>query len=588
MYSNQLRVTGLSGIDTEEMIDSLMKTERVKVDRVEQDKHLLAWQQEILNSLNKEFANFILNTRKSFGLSSTTSTGRLIPNSYESLTWVRKATSTNESIGTVDVSAKAINGTYDVNVKKLAKGVNLASSESISRGDKSNIKDQFELGDANKIEFNINGKRFIFGTLEFEDELGEDDIYVDKDLSSISLNTVVKTINSSGIGVSAVYDSNIDRLFLQTTNTGEEAKLVIDVDQDSKGADFINKLKLNGSFYKKENDGTVKFIENNHYTIGDKLIGQNAMIDFNGANDIEISSNQFTINGIAFNLKDTGKFNVTIETNVDEFYEKVEEFVEEYNKIVETTNMLLTQERYRDYRPLTAEQKKEMDKKDIELWEDKAKSGLLRNNTIISKTMGNMRNGLYKEVENVTGSYKFITEIGISTEKFARGSAGGKLEINEYKLKQAIMEDPDGVLELLFKEADYSSGVLKDVNPFTNDGELTRGQLEEKRKQSGLITRLYDNLIMGMQEIIHKAGTGNEASLYRNVKTNMLIEFVTKHGSISSLDENMNKMKEKIDDLNYSLIRKENYYYAKFSAMETAIARMNQQSMWLTQQFMSS
>ncbi len=34
------------------------------------------------------------------------------------------------------------------------------------------------------------------------------------------------------------------------------------------------------------------------------------------------------------------------------------------------------------------------------------------------------------------------------------------------------------------------------------------------------------------------------------------------------------------------LFRKENAYYAKFAAMEKAIARMNQQSAWMMQQFM--
>ena len=38
MY-NTMRITGLaSGIDTEEMIESLMRAERVKVDKVEQDR----------------------------------------------------------------------------------------------------------------------------------------------------------------------------------------------------------------------------------------------------------------------------------------------------------------------------------------------------------------------------------------------------------------------------------------------------------------------------------------------------------------------------------------------------------------------
>ncbi|NLW41290.1 MAG: flagellar hook protein, partial [Tissierellia bacterium] len=75
MYNN-MRITGLaSGIDTEEMIRSLMAVERVKVNRVEQDRQILLWRQEMYNNLNKDFANFILNTRKMFGLTSVNRDG---------------------------------------------------------------------------------------------------------------------------------------------------------------------------------------------------------------------------------------------------------------------------------------------------------------------------------------------------------------------------------------------------------------------------------------------------------------------------------------------------------------------------------
>ncbi len=46
MY-NTMRITGLaSGIDTEEMIQQLMQAERIKVNRVEQDKQIALWRQE--------------------------------------------------------------------------------------------------------------------------------------------------------------------------------------------------------------------------------------------------------------------------------------------------------------------------------------------------------------------------------------------------------------------------------------------------------------------------------------------------------------------------------------------------------------
>lgn len=570
MYNN-LRITGLaSPFDTEEMVGKLMETEKVKLNRVEQDKQLLVWKREAYNDLNKDFANFILNTRKEFGLTTTTSTGAMVSNSYEKLTWVKSATSSNESVGTVSTTAKAMSGSYNVEVEQLAEGVKMASSSNITveGGTKDNLASQFGLNEGDVIKFSIDTKN---GTKEFEFT------------GSQSINDVVKTINNAkvevgegdnkkevSLGVRAVYDANIDRFFFQTEDTGKEAELSIKAD-DEGSKKFINGLKLN-------HDG-------NAYVIGEKYNGQNAIINFDGAKGIEIGSNQFTINGMDFNIKSKGSFTTTVDTDIDAFYEKIEKFVEEYNKLVEKSNLLLTQKKHRSYQPLTADQKKEMDKKDIELWEEKAKSGVLRSDELISRTMRNSRTWMYENIEGVEGSFKHLTEIGISTEKFSQGSLGGKLSIDEIKLKEAIRKDADGVLELLFKSPDYGKGELEGVTSYKSDRELSSEQLQAKRKQSGIVTRLYDNLILGMQDIINKSGIGDDSNLYRNVKSNMLIDFVTKHSSISMIDKDVMKLESKIDDLNVYLFEKENHYYSKFAAMEKALSRMNQQSMWLMQQF---
>ncbi|MSS43358.1 flagellar filament capping protein FliD [Anaerosalibacter bizertensis] len=575
MYNN-LRITGLaSPFDTEEMVGKLMETEKVKLNRVEQDKQLLVWKREAYNDLNKDFANFILNTRKEFGLTTTTSTGAMVSNSYEKLTWVKSATSSNESVGTVSTTAKAMSGSYNVEVEQLAEGVKMASSSNITveGGTKDNLASQFGLDEGDVIKFSIDTKN---GTKEFEFT------------GSQSINDVVKAINNAkvevgegdnkkevSLGVRAVYDANIDRFFFQTEGTGTDTWIKID-----------DKSVIDGKNGFIEGDNSLLKLNTNQKSDSEgKYRGKNARINFDGAEGIEIGSNQFTINGMDFNIKSIGSFTATVDTNIDAFYEKVEKFVEEYNKLVEKSNLLLTQKKYRDYLPLTADQKKEMDKKDIELWEEKAKSGLLRSDELISRTMRNSRTWMYENIEGVEGSFKHLTEIGISTEKFSQGSLGGKLSIDEIKLKEAIRKDADGVLELLFKSPDYGKGELEGVTSYKSDRELSSEQLQAKRKQSGIVTRLYDNLILGMQDIINKSGIGDDSNLYRNVKSNMLIDFVTKHSSISMIDKDVMKLESKIDDLNVYLFEKENHYYSKFAAMEKALSRMNQQSMWLMQQF---
>lgn len=162
--STNLRITGLmSGLDTESMIESLMKAERVKVDTLKQDRQLVLWRQEMYNNLNKEFANFIINTRKNFGLTYTTSTGIFLSNSYKNLSWVKRVTSSDTSIASVSASGIPFDGIYRVNVEKIAQGVSMVSGSNIG-GD---LKDILaSLGEDDEIRFTIathkGEKEFVF------------------------------------------------------------------------------------------------------------------------------------------------------------------------------------------------------------------------------------------------------------------------------------------------------------------------------------------------------------------------------------------------------------------------------------------
>ncbi|NLX62346.1 MAG: flagellar filament capping protein FliD [Tissierellia bacterium] len=609
-----LRITGImSGIDTESMIESLMEAERVKLERVKQDRQLLIWRQEMYNDINKSFANFILNTRKLFGLTTVTSTGAFLPNSYVNLSWVKKATSSDPAKVAVSSTGGAFDGSYSIEVEQLAEGVSMVSKEEIGGVEDGKLKTIAQLmGDNGEdhIKFSINGKIIAMGKYDLDeesnyvifgqnkegqnilvdaegylvikDEDGDEYVYVDakgdpleegkekqlvkvinKSLSELTLRDLTREINSiSGLGIRASYDSNIDRFFLQTRETGEDASILIE--DISNGQAFIDKLKLRVSHLRYKEGDNIVVVEDTgeDLKLGREYVGQDAIIHFNGAENIRSSSNTLTVGGITLNLlsktEEGQPIKITVSTDVDAVVDKIKEFIDEYNKLVDQVNDLISQKRYYDYKPLTEAQKKEMDDKEIELWEERAKSGLLRNDEILERTIQGIRASLY---EKFYGVFKFITELGITTEEYSFGSAGGRLVIkNEERLRQAIANDAEGVMELLFKEkSEENKGVL--------------------------VTRIYNQLILGMEDIIKKSGTGDNANLYRNVKSTILLDFVTEYGSISLLDRNIAEYNNRIDDLNNLLIDRENYYYSKFAALETALSRMNAQSMWLMQQF---
>lgn len=560
-----LRIGGLaSGMDIDQIVSDLMKAERTKLDKLEQDKTIIVWKQEAFNTINKDLANFILDTKKEFGLTLTTSNGTLINKSVSSLDWVKKATSSNTDIVEVNARTDAVNGTYAVKVSQIAKNWTSGSEGKITRdvnGSTNNLATQFNLADSDTINFTIttnNGSITINKT----------------NLSSVSINDIVDEINEANIGVTAIYDSSIDRFFLQTKETGVDNTIKITDSSVLTNGDssFITGTTSTLKLKYLDDTGTSQYI-----TDGNTYTGQNAIIDFGAAQNIEQSFNQFTINGINFDLKSTGDITVTVSTDIESVYEKIESFVDKYNEFIIKINDKLSEERYRDYRPLTKEQKEEMSEKEIELWEERAKSGLIKGDMILQRTLYSIRGGMYQEVEGVSSSFAQLVEIGITTEAYFGGSKGGRLVIDENKLKEAILEDVDGVIQLLFKEPSSDLNVA--------DSELTASQIQQKRKESGLIRRLYDNIIVGMKDIINKAGTGDNAELFRSVNSSILIDFVTEYGSISMLDKDITNYDERIDNMNDYLTKVEDRYWRKFTALEKAIQQMNQQSLWLMQQF---
>lgn len=575
-----IQIGGLaSGLDTDAIVKELMQAEQVRVDKVEQDKTLAEWTRDAYNDINQKFAEFIISTRESFGLTDSSS-GVLLNKSVSSLKWIKGANSSNATVAQVSARADAVNGTYQINVKQLATNWSAASGGAISEnaihGDRSNLQSQFALEENDKIHFEIATKNksievFIDNItgiesnsyVQIKDKEGNiiNRIDLEGDTSNISLSDLVKQINQTNIGVTAIYDETIDRFFLQTSETGLENTIqIIEYDVDGvpiSGGGFFDKLNL-----QHNNNGKIENI-----ILNTQYAGQNAIIDFGAAQNISQSSNQFTVNNIHFDLKSTGLTTVMVSTNEDAVIEKITDFVDKYNDLVEEVNKLLSQKRYREYPPLTKAQRDEMKEKEIELWEEKAKSGLLRNDSIIHRTLQRMRSGLYEKVQGMEGDLDALTKIGITTQTYSSGSAGGKLTIDEKKLREAIRKDVDGVIQLLFKQPDPS--ITEET---------------EKRENTGLISRLYGDLITGMKEIIAKAGPGDDSELYRNVNSSMLIDFVTNQSSISMLDKNIINYEKRILDLERRFKDIESRYWSQFTAMEKALASMNAQSNWLYQQ----
>ncbi|MEL4024112.1 flagellar filament capping protein FliD [Lysinibacillus endophyticus] len=241
-------------------------------------------------------------------------------------------------------------------------------------------------------------------------------------------------------------------------------------------------------------------------------------------------------------------------TNVDEIITKIKEFVNTYNGLVKDLNNLTKESKYRDYQPLTAAQRKEMEESEIELWEKKAKSGLLRGDSIIQNGLSSMRSLIYESQPGVVNTkYNTLYSIGITSSK--NYLEGGTLEIDEAKLRKALEEDPDAVATL------FNNSKGKEKDTITIDG------VSKEADTRGYLQKLRDSFDKIQVKIEERAGrstmTENQFTLGKYLK---------------DVNKRIDSWQEKLMDI-------ESRYWRQFSAMESMINKANNQSAMLMGQF---
>lgn len=250
----------------------------------------------------------------------------------------------------------------------------------------------------------------------------------------------------------------------------------------------------------------------------------------------------------------TNPVTMTSSTNVDEIMTKVKEFVSTYNGFIKDLTDQTKQPKYRDYQPLTELQKKEMEAKDIENWETRAKSGLLRNDSIITSGLSSLRGLVYQTNHAVTNQkYNALYTIGIGTSKDY--NSGGTLEIDETKLRKALEEDPDAVVQLLTMSGEKSATITK-ADGTTDKGD-TRGFMRKIRDEMDAIEKKIDE----------RAGRGSMTE--------------TQY----TLGKYLRNVNQSLDAWKDKLIKIEDRYWKQFGAMESMINKANSQSASLMSQY---
>lgn len=264
-----------------------------------------------------------------------------------------------------------------------------------------------------------------------------------------------------------------------------------------------------------------------------KVDGCDAEITMNGAKFTSMS-NTFTINGLTFDALETTTNEVTITTteDTDGIYNMIKNFFSEYNKLINEMDSLYNADAAKGYDPLLSEEKKELSDSEVEEWEKKIKDSLLRKDSTLSTVSDAMKTILMQGVE-VNGKQMYLSDFGINTLGYFTAPEN---ERNAYHI------DGDADDSSTSKETDVLKAMVA-ADPDTVTAFFTK-----------LSNKLYDSLTEKMS-----ATTMSSAFTVYNDKQ--------MKSDYESYAEKISKQEEKLNDLIDS-------WYKKFSAMETALAKL--------------
>ena len=328
------------------------------------------------------------------------------------------------------------------------------------------------------------------------------------------------TIDAEG---KAVADPGNANLIAEVDSENATIKSNSDAAIDAKVAYSVNMLKeiQNGSLTSSKDAARVT--------------GKDATIILNKATYTS-NTNNFAINGLTITAeaKTDSEITITTNTDTDAVYDSIKDFFKEYNALIKSMDEAYNASSSKGYEPLTSDEKEALSEDEVKEWEKKIKDSLLRKDATLGSASSSMKNLMAQSFE-INGKKYSLASFGIKTQGYfdAADNEKGVYHIdgdkdddvssgNDDKLRAAIASDPDTVISFF----------------------------------SQLATSVYNDLSK-------KMASSSVSSAYTLYNDKQMTKEYTSYTS-------------KISDKEDEITKWEDYYYKKFSSMESALAKLNQ------------
>lgn len=480
-----VRIPGLAtGMDTDSVIKDMLTSQQNKIDKAKQKEQTIKWQQEKYRDIIKDIKGlsdkYFTAVSKDYILSSK---------AFSTM----KVDSSNSSVVSATAAAGASEINYKIKVDKVAQPPRVESKIS---------KDETLVSD---YSIEINGKPITLKTGD-------------------TVSSVIEKINKEFPEgeVKARYSEMTGTFIIEGQKTGISSELSFGGD-----AGFFTTMGISTNTVTGTNsEGTVYASD-----------GISELKKFTE------ESNSFTIDNITYNVNGVSDelISMTSQTDTSALVEKMKTFIDDYNKVMDKIYGEIIEKKNLEFPPLTDAQKEEMSEEEIKNWEEKAKNGILRNDSELRKFMEDTKQALFGPIEGMGIS---LIDIGITSSENYNDQ--GQISLDEEKFKKALLQNGDQIYQALTKTATDKS-------------------------QSGSLERMKDTFYkyVGNSNSIFakKAGIEKTASVAKNL-----------------FGEQIQRQQENIKNLQRKMDEKEKQLYKKFAALEASMNKFNSQMNYLLSQ----
>lgn len=282
---------------------------------------------------------------------------------------------------------------------------------------------------------------------------------------------------------------------------------------------------------------------------GTKVSGEDAEIVVDGVSYTS-ATDTFTVNGMtitALEPTDPNKeVTVSTKTDTDGVYDMIKDFIKSYSDLMNEMDSLYNAESSKGYEPLLSEEKDALSDSEIEEWEKKIKDSLLRRDSTLSDVSSAMRMDMMMTM-NIGGRTYSLADFGIETQSYFKAKDN---ERNAYH----ILGDKDDPLswEQESGKMDLKSMIAKNPDAVMD-----------------FFTKLSGNLHDTLAEKMSATKMSSALTVYNDKKMK------------EDYDDYTDKIKKQEEKLNAYIDK----WYAKFSAMETALAKLESKNNSLSSLF---